>query len=134
MTDKTKKTILDVNFDDLAVDLDDIVPYADLQPAQAMAVLQVRRAVGELWFGRKEQLHMAEISDAEADGMEQRLATDGREDVNGRKLTDSQRRILAGQAGRARVSAELSRFRARQFELEIIAHLSAKQDDRKGAE
>ena len=130
-----RKTLLDVPFDASAIDLDDIVPYTDLEPLtrealdgqvatiteaqQMVEILGVRKGVMELLFAREEDLAVAEIADLEAEQHEARADDD-------RKLTKMQTDMLQAQARRIRILAARSRCRARHRELEILAHLKRK--------
>lgn len=116
-----RTTLLQLPFcPDQTVDLDDIVPYTDLSPGAALEILATRKIIGELMFAREEDMVIADVADAEADGQETRLADASR------PLQPHQRAMLAAQAKRNRILARRHIWRARHRELEILAHLSRK--------
>lgn len=121
MTDERTSLAL-VPFDADNIDIDDIMPYADAPAGDQLNILDTRAAVLSRLSARAEMGPMADIHDIDAEEAEKRAEVD-------EKITPMQRRRLRAQAARARVLAQRCRDKARQYELEIMAHLSRKVDE-----
>ncbi len=107
-------TLLDVEIDIEAVDVDEIMPLAGADAQTCLDVLDARRAVGELLYAREEDFAMADLHEVEAEAQEERAAA-AKRDLDARRLK--------AEARRNRILAGRSRWRARHRELTIIAHL-----------